>query len=80
VLISIERWACKRAAELIAELGGGKVTAGFIDNYPNRIGKLNVPLRLSHKAYCRCGIFFDTVKVLGKLILNSFLKVTGNAL
>lgn len=48
--VDIDRseWACKRAAELIAELGGGKITDGFIDNYPKRLGKLNVPLRLSH--------------------------------
>ena len=69
--VDIDRteWACKRAAELIAELGGGKVTAGFIDNYPNRLGKLNVPLRLSHlKRIAGVEYSSDTVKeLLGRI-------------
>lgn len=48
--VDIDRteWACKRAAALIAELGGGKIVNGFIDNYPVMLDKLNVALRLSH--------------------------------
>ena len=48
--VDIDRteWACKRAASLIAELGGGKIVNGFIDNYPVKLDKLNVALRLSH--------------------------------
>ncbi|HAX49814.1 MAG TPA: phenylalanine--tRNA ligase subunit beta [Ignavibacteria bacterium] len=48
--VDIERteWACKRAAQLIAEVSGGKIVNGFIDNYPVKLEKLKVPLRLSH--------------------------------
>jgi len=48
--VDIDRteWACKRAAELIAEVAGGKIVNGFIDNYPVKLDKLKVPLRISH--------------------------------
>jgi len=48
--VDIDRteWACKRAAELIAEIAGGKIVNGFIDNYPVKLDKLKVPLRISH--------------------------------
>jgi phenylalanyl-tRNA synthetase beta chain len=48
--IDIDRteWACKRAAELIAELSGGKVVPGFVDEYPARLEKVKVGLRISH--------------------------------
>lgn len=46
--VDIDRteWACKRAADLIAELSGGKVVSGFIDEYPEKIEKLKVGLRI----------------------------------
>ena len=81
--VDIDRteWACKRAAELIAELGGGKVTAGFIDNYPNRLGKLNVPLRLSHlKRIAGVEYSSDTVKELLERIDIKFISENNGAL
>jgi phenylalanyl-tRNA synthetase beta chain len=69
--VDVERteWACKRAVEMIAELGGGKIVNGFIDNYPVKLEKLNVSLRLSHLNRI-AGIEYssDTVKeLLGKI-------------
>jgi phenylalanyl-tRNA synthetase beta chain len=81
--VDIDRteWACKRAAELIAELGGGKVTNGFIDNYPNRLSKLNVPLRLSHlKRIAGVDYSADTVKELLGRIDIKFLSESNGAL
>ncbi len=48
-----ERWvdpngtvySAERAAQLIAELGEGKITKGLIDEYPNKILEKEVPLR-----------------------------------
>ena len=72
--VDIERteWACKRAADLIAELGGGKIVSGFIDKYPVKLDKLEVSLRLSHLNRI-AGIEYsaDTVKeLLGKISMN----------
>ncbi len=79
--VDIDRteWACKRAAELIAELGGGKVTNGFIDNYPNRLNKLNVPLRLSHlKRIAGVDYSSDTVKeLLGRIDIKFISESDG---
>ncbi len=81
--VDIDRteWACKRAAELIAELGGGSITDGFIDNYPNRLDKLNVPLRLSHlKRIAGVEYSADTVKeLLGKIDIK-FISESDEAL
>ncbi len=46
--ISRTPWACDRAAELIAELGGGEVASGLIDVYPNMPEKLRVELRIEY--------------------------------
>ncbi|NOS85344.1 MAG: phenylalanine--tRNA ligase subunit beta [Ignavibacteria bacterium] len=81
--VDIDRteWACKRAAELIAELGGGKVTNGFIDNYPNRLNKLNVALRLSHlKRIAGVEYSADTVKELLGRIDIKFISESDGAL
>lgn len=81
--VDIDRteWACKRAAELIAELGGGKITAGFIDSYPNRLGKLNVPLRLSHlRRIAGVDYSSDTVKELLGRIDIKFISENNGAL
>ncbi len=72
--VDIEKteWACKRAAGLMAELGGGKIVNGFIDNYPNKLEKLIVSLRLSHLKRI-AGIEYnpETVKeLLGKIDIN----------
>lgn len=81
--VDIDRteWACKRAAELIAELGGGSITDGFIDNYPNRLDNLNVPLRLSHlKRIAGVEYSADTVKeLLGKIDIK-FISESDEAL
>ena len=72
--VDIERteWACKRAADLIAELGGGKIVSGFIDKYPVKLDKLEVSLRLSHLNRI-AGIEYsaETVKeLLGRISMN----------
>jgi phenylalanyl-tRNA synthetase beta chain len=40
-------WACKRAAQMIAEISSGNIVNGFIDEYPVKFEKLKVPLRVS---------------------------------
>ncbi len=40
-------WAAERTAQLIAELGDGKIAKGFIDVYPNRIKEKKLILRVS---------------------------------
>ncbi|MEO8514374.1 MAG: phenylalanine--tRNA ligase subunit beta [Ignavibacteria bacterium] len=81
--VDIERteWAAKRAAELIAELAGGKVINGFIDIYPVRLEKLQVPLRVSHLNRIS-GIEYslDTVKeLLGSIGINFISGKDENA-
>jgi len=76
--VDIDRteWACKRAASLIAELGGGKIVNGFIDNYPVKLDKLNVALRLSHLNRI-AGIEYSAeqaIELLGKIGIE---KVTA---
>ncbi|MCC6864942.1 MAG: phenylalanine--tRNA ligase subunit beta [Ignavibacteria bacterium] len=68
--VDIDRteWACKRAAELIAELGGGKITPGFIDNYPEKLEKLKVSLRPSQLNRI-AGAEYNSKKVI--YLLNS---------
>ncbi len=46
--IEITKWACKRAANLIAELGDGEITEGFMDVYPRKLEPLKVKMRSSH--------------------------------
>lgn len=41
-------WACSRAAQLIAEYGGGEITSGLTDEYPKHIEQKSVGLRLSY--------------------------------
>lgn len=69
--VDIERtkWACIRAANLIAELGEGGIAAGFIDSYPNKLEPLNVKMRSSHLNRI-AGIEYsieDAAKLLGKI-------------
>ncbi len=69
--VDIERtkWACIRAANLIAELGEGEIAAGFIDSYPNKLEPLNVKMRSSHLNRI-AGIEYsieDAAKLLGKI-------------
>jgi phenylalanyl-tRNA synthetase beta chain len=69
--VDIDRteWACKRAAALICELGGGKIVNGFIDEYPAKFEKLVVDLRISQLNRIT-GIEFtkeQTVELLGKI-------------
>jgi phenylalanyl-tRNA synthetase beta chain len=47
--VDIDRteWACKRAAQMIAEITGGIIVNGFIDEYPGKFEKLKVHLRVS---------------------------------
>jgi phenylalanyl-tRNA synthetase beta chain len=69
--VDIERteWACKRAAALMAELGGGVIANGFIDEYPSRLEKLVVDLRVTRLNRIT-GIEFSkeqAVDLLGKI-------------
>lgn len=42
------KWASVRAAMLIAELGGGKIVNGLIDEYPHKLEKLKVGMRINY--------------------------------
>ena len=44
---NITLWAARRTAQLMAELADGKIAAGEIDAYPNKIENKNVTLRFS---------------------------------
>jgi len=44
---NITDFAAERAAELIAEVSGGKVEEGIIDNYPNKIEPIKLNVRYS---------------------------------
>jgi len=48
--VDIEKteWACKRAADLMASLGGGEIVSGMLDNFPKKKESLHVPLRNSY--------------------------------
>jgi phenylalanyl-tRNA synthetase beta chain len=48
VAVDTVEWACKRASKLIAELSGGQIVEGFIDNYPATIDKKIVELSLNN--------------------------------
>ncbi len=61
----IVKFAAERAAQLIAELGGGKIAKGTIDVYPNEIEKKKISLR-----YKRVN------KILGFEISNEEIKET----
>lgn len=66
------RWAALRAAELIAELGGGKIVDGLIDEYPNKLTKLIVGIRLDYLGRIS-GAEYSAEKVtelLGKIGIN----------
>ena len=79
--VDIDRteWACKRAGELIAEIAGGKIVPGFIDNYPVKLEKLKVPLRLSHLNRI-AGVEYSperTIELLGSIGITN-LKGNNN--
>ncbi|MGA2668604.1 MAG: phenylalanine--tRNA ligase subunit beta [Ignavibacteria bacterium] len=46
--IDIEKteWACNRAAELMSKYADGKIFKGLIDNYPNKVNKNIIGLRI----------------------------------
>lgn len=78
--VDIERtkWACKRAANLIAELGEGEITEGFLDVYPQKLEPLNVKMRSSHLNRI-AGIEYsidDAAALLGKIGIR---KMEGDA-
>lgn len=69
--VDIERteWACKRAAALMAELGEGEVANGFIDEYPTKLVKLVVGLRVPQLKRIT-GVDFtkeQAIELLGKI-------------
>jgi len=75
--VDIERTelACKRAAQLMAENGGGEIIGGFIDVYPTKLQKLDIGLRISQLNKIT-GIEFkkEKAKELLEKISISFLK------
>ncbi|HMT11526.1 MAG TPA: hypothetical protein PKA39_07880, partial [Ignavibacteria bacterium] len=59
----------KRAANLIAELGEGEITEGFMDVYPRKLEPLKVKMRSSHLNRI-AGVEYsieDAAKLLGKI-------------
>jgi phenylalanyl-tRNA synthetase beta chain len=74
-------WACSRAAELIAEYGGGEITFGLIDEYPKHIEQKSVGLRLSYLNRI-IGIEFEKeqVKELLEKIDIEFIEEKNNTL
>ncbi|MCH7828060.1 MAG: phenylalanine--tRNA ligase subunit beta, partial [Bacteroidetes bacterium] len=66
---NITDYAAERAANLIAELSGGKIIDGILDNYPNRIEKQNITIRYSR-----------VTKLLGYIIDNEKIKNILNSL
>ncbi len=79
--VDIDRtaWACRRAAMLISELGGGEIASGFIDEYPNILPKLNVEMRISHLNRIAGNTFEKdhVIKLLGKIDIN-FISESGD--
>jgi len=57
-------WAANRAAQLMAQLGGGKILSGVIDEYPKQIDRLKVNIR-----------FARITKILGYIIPDEQVKV-----
>lgn len=46
--IDMVKWACDRAAVLIAELSGGEIANGRIDEYPHKINARQIELRTEY--------------------------------
>ncbi len=78
--VDIERtkWACKRAANLIAELSGGVIADGFLDVYHQELEPLNVKMRAKHLNRI-AGVeysIYDAAMLLGKIGIR---KMEGDA-
>ena len=74
-------WAAERAAQLIAEVSGGKVAKGTIDIYPNKISSKEIKLRLTRITRL---LGYDVakpnvIKILNKLAIN-VIKDLGDTL
>ena len=73
--------ACKRAAALIAELGGGEIVSGLTDEYPEKLEKPEVSLRIEQLNKIS-GFQYqekDVIDLLGKIDIN-FLNKSGDKL
>jgi phenylalanyl-tRNA synthetase beta chain len=66
---NITKYAAERAAQLVAELTGGKIAAGIIDIYPNVIYPKEIELRFSR-----------TTKILGYKVASEKIKSILNKL
>lgn len=80
--VDIEKteWACKRAAELIAELGEGSIVNGFADIYPEPLQAPEIKLRLSFlNRISGADYNYDEVKaLLDKIDLSCINCENGN--
>ncbi|MBL8017012.1 MAG: phenylalanine--tRNA ligase subunit beta [Ignavibacteria bacterium] len=81
--VDIERtkWACKRAANLIAELGGGVIADGVLDVYPQKLEPLNVKMRAKHLSRI-AGVDYsieDAAGLLGKIGIRKIESSEGEA-
>ena len=81
--VDIDRtpWACKRAAVLIAELGGGEVISGLIDEYPEKLGNPEVTLRIERLNKISGFQYLEknVIELLEKIDIN-FLNKSGDKL
>lgn len=68
-------WACNRAASLISELSDGEVVNGLIDNYPKKLEKNKIALRMEYLDKI-VGIKFEPDKVI-KLLEQIDIKFVG---
>jgi phenylalanyl-tRNA synthetase beta chain len=78
--IEITKWAAHRAAELMAELGGGEIVDGLVDEYPKQLDKPVVSLEIAYLNKIS-GIEFtadSASELLGKIELTALNK-TDNA-
>lgn len=59
-------WACDRAAQMIAELGGGEVVSGLIDNYPHKLEKRMIELDVNYVSNV-IGMKFEAKQIIDLL-------------
>ncbi len=81
--VDIDRvdWACKRAAEMIAEFSDGEIVNAMIDNYPNKLEQRVVGLRVERVEKIlgmKIGIE-KIVELLGKIGIVEVKRDTGIA-
>lgn len=80
--VDIDRteWACRRAAELIAELGEGKIAKGFVDVYPGKLPAKEIDMRISHLNRISGAEYnsSDVTSLLGKIDISFINSENGS--